>query len=300
MPEGVIIVPLDGSELSERALSYAVLFAEKMKKRVLLVTIWEGAEEALTEILPDVAGDLFKAGQEYYTNYLKDVAKRHATAGVKIDAEVILGKPADEIVKLAEERDTCFVAFATHGRSGLSRWWSGSVASELARRLRVPRLMVGPKVLAQSPKQIVIDAVLVPLDGSPRSEAALPAATEVANLFGAKVHLAEVLSPTSQAFFFDMPSPAAIDVQQELQKAAAAYLKKTGAALSGADVESKVLLGAPADALIDHGEEQGVDLVVMASHGRGGIARVTLGSVADRMVSQSPAPVYLVRPEDAG
>jgi nucleotide-binding universal stress UspA family protein len=296
MAEQLIVVPLDGSELSERAIPYATLFAETFGGHVLLVTVWEGAEEALVRALPSLADDLFKEGERHYEKYLAGVAKKYMLDGVKIDAEVLAGQPAAMILKLVEDRRAGLLALATHGRSGLGRWWYGSVAGEVAQRAKVPRLIVGPKVLSQPAKAIKVDGVLVPLDGSALSESALDAAKRIAKQFGATLYITQALSPMAQTFFFDMPSVSAIDIEGQLQTAAEEYLAGVAQRI-GSDVRVKtsVLRGPPADVLSDFVADRGIDLVVMASHGHGGLARVALGSVADRML-QSDAPVYLVRP----
>jgi len=296
MTEQLIVVPLDGSELSERAIPYATLFAKTLGGRLLLVTVWEGAEEALIRALPGSASDLFKEGERYYEKYLAGVAKKYLKDGVKIDAEVLAGQPADTILKLLEERHVDLLAIATHGRSGLGRWWSGSVAGEITHRAHVPRLVVGPKVLAQPAKAIKVDAVLVPLDGSGLAESALEHGVRIAKAFGAALHLVQVVSPASQTFLFDVPSTTSVDIAGQIEEGVREYLHSVGKRFADqAKVMSCVLRGPPADELTDYVEAHGIDLVVMASHGHGGLLRVALGSVADRM-TQSDAPVYLVRP----
>ncbi len=298
MAEQLIVVPLDGSELSERAIPYAALYAKTFGGRILLATVWEGAEDALTSVLPAVAEDLFKEGERYYEKYLAKVADKYMGEGVKIDAEVLAGNPAETILKLIEERHADVIALATHGRSGLGRWWYGSVAGEVAQRASIPRLIVGPKVLSQPAKAIKVDAVLVPLDGSQLSESALEHGIRITKAFGAALHVVQVISPASQTFLFDAPSVASVDIQSQIEKGVKEYVSQVAKRAGGStQVFTCVLRGPPADALVGYVEEHGIDLAVMASHGRGGLARVALGSVADRML-QGEAPVYVVRPAE--
>lgn len=301
MSEQLIVVPLDGSELSERAIPYAVLYARTFGGRLLFVTIWEGADDALVNVLPAVADDLLKEGERYYEKYLAKVARKYMSEGVKIDAEVLTGKPAETILKLIEQRHADVIALATHGRSGLGRWWYGSFAGEVAQEARIPRLIVGPKVLSQPTKAIKVDAILVPLDGSKLAESALEHGLRIAKAFGAALHIVQVISPVSQTFLFDTPSATSVDIVTQIEQGVEGYLKGVGQRYaSQAKVMTCVLRGAPADELVEYVEAHGVDLVVMASHGRGGLVRVALGSVADRVL-QSDAPVFLIRPteEDA-
>ncbi len=296
MAEQLIVVPLDGSELSERAIPYAALYAKTFGGRILLATVWEGAEQALIATLPAVADDLFKEGQQHYEKYLAKVAEKYLADGVKIDAEVLTGNPADTILKTIEERHAGVLALATHGRSGLGRWWYGSVAGEIAQQAAIPRIIVGPKVLSQPTKAIKVDGVLVPLDGSKLSESALDHGVRIAKAFGAALHIVQAISPVSQTYLFDIPSVTSVDIQSKIEEGVEEYVKTCGQRHAAeVDVKMSVLRGPPADVLVDYVEAQGIDLVVMASHGRGGLARVALGSVADRML-QSDAPVFLIRP----
>ena len=298
MSEQLIVVPLDGSELSERAIPYATLHAKTFGGRLLLATVWEGAEDALTSILPAVAEDLFKEGERYYEKYLAKVAEKYMADGVKVDAEVLAGNAAETILKLIDDRHADVLALATHGRSGLGRWWYGSVAGEVAQEARIPRLIVGPKVLSQPAKAIKVDAVLVPLDGSKLSESALEHGVRIAKAFDAALHIAQVISPVSQTFLFDVPSATSVDIATQIEQGVEEYLKGVGQRFANeAKVMTCVLRGAPADELVEYVEAHGIDLVVMASHGRGGLARVALGSVADRLL-QGDAPVYLIRPTE--
>lgn len=298
MSEQLIVVPLDGSELSERAIPYAALYAKTFGGRLLLATVWEGAEDALTSILPAVAEDLFKEGERYYEKYLAKVAEKYMVDGVKIDAEVLAGNAAETILKLIEDRHADVLALSTHGRSGLGRWWYGSVAGEVAQRASIPRLIVGPKVLSQPAKAIKVDAVVVPLDGSKLSESALEHGVRIAKAFDAALHIVQVISPASQTFLFDVPSVTSVDIATQIEQGVEEYLKGVGQRLANeAKVMTCVLRGPPADELVEYVETHGVDLVVMASHGRGGLVRVALGSVADRLL-QGDAPVYLIRPTE--
>jgi nucleotide-binding universal stress UspA family protein len=274
-----------------------VSLAKAIDARLSFVTVWEGAERALIESLPDAAADLFRRGEEHYESYLQGVTKAVREQGVDTEAEVRIGEPEEEILKLVDEKQARILALASHGRSGLSRWWYGSVAGKLVHEAKVPTLVVGPKALETGPGAGAIRRMLVPLDGSEMSESVLPLAGELARGLGAEVHLAEVLRWTSQAFIYGVPEVTIAQVDHDLVHAANKYLAQAAARLpSGLTVETDVLRGTPADALVDFVAEKDVDLIVMASHARAGLERAALGSVADRML-QAIAPVLLVRPE---
>ena len=100
MADQTIVVPLDGSELAERALPHAAVYAKALGARLLLITVWEGAEEALTKVLPAVAEDLLGAGERYYETYLAGACKKLQAPGLTVDAEVLSGHTVDEIVRI--------------------------------------------------------------------------------------------------------------------------------------------------------------------------------------------------------
>jgi len=293
-----IVVALDTSELSEGAIPYAVSLAKATGARLSFVTVWEGGERALISSLPDVASDIFKRGEEYYENYLQGIAKKVRAQGVDTEAEVRTGEPDEEILALVNQRKAGMLVIASHGRSGLSRWWYGSVAAKLVREAPVPTLIVGPKALESGPGAGAIRRILVPLDGSEMAEQALPPAGKLATGLGAEVHLAEAVRWVSQAFIYGVPEVTIAQVDEDLEAAARTYLAQARKKLpKETKVEAHIMRGMPADALIDLVADKEIDLVVMASHARSGLARIALGSVADRMV-QGKAPVLLIRPEE--
>ena len=135
--------------------------------------------------------------------------------------------------------------------------------------------------------------IMVPLDGSAFAEAALPLALEISRRTGAKVHLATVLEPVT-SFAYEGWEGAAVEwSEQYLEDVTSRIEGKAGGALTHA-----VLNGHTVETLGRECAERSVDVVVMASHGRGALSRVWLGSVADGFVRQSPVPVVLVRPDD--
>lgn len=142
-------------------------------------------------------------------------------------------------------------------------------------------------------------SILVPLDGSPASEAALPLAVAVARAVGAHVELVHVheLAPLlGNAPVLDTALDT--DVGRGMGQSVAALAERlTGAA--GVPVTATLLMGPVAASLQQHAADQGTHLIVMSTHGRGGLTRAWLGSVADRLIRSAPAPVLLVRPDTA-
>lgn len=135
--------------------------------------------------------------------------------------------------------------------------------------------------------------ILVPLDGSAFAEASLPMALELSRRTGANVHLATVLEPVT-SFAYEGWEGAAVEWSQK-------YLEDVVDRISddaGGEVSMSILNGHTVEMLQGEAEAKGVDLVVMASHGRGALSRLWLGSVVDGFVRQTHLPVLLVRPDE--
>ncbi len=146
-----------------------------------------------------------------------------------------------------------------------------------------------------------IHTILVPLDRSERAERALPVAERLAAASGSRLLLVQVSEPV--ATLRDFPGPALVPtVYQELaeieDQLTREYLGRVAKEVrsKGLPVETRGLWGQPAPTLLDLVDAEHIDLVVMASHGYGGVERFAFGSVADRMIHHGRSPVFMVRP----
>jgi nucleotide-binding universal stress UspA family protein len=297
--QGPIIIPLDGSELAETALPYAAALAEGLRTHLVLITAWEGTESDLAKTFPAMAMEIEKGAQNYFTQYLDGVRARYGR-GDQARAIIRVGDAAEEILKAVDETGARMLVIATHGRSGVGRWIYGSTAGRLLRTSHVPVVAVGPNVRAQSTEHVGLKHLMVPLDGSPLSEAALPVAVSVATSLGARVSLVRSVRWAVQAYPYSLPDAYVPQIDEELEAGAKAYLRRMEEELKGkVEVDAFVVRGGIADGLMDVVDKQAVDLVVMTTHARAGIARAALGSTADRML-QGKAPVMLVPPDVAG
>lgn len=151
-------------------------------------------------------------------------------------------------------------------------------------------MVVGPKALAEGPPKGAFRKILVPLDGSHLAESALRPALELADAMDAGLVLAQVLRWATQTYAFGVPDIHVARLDRELTEAAQEYLSRAKDGLrTDRKVDARVLRGPPAEELIDLVEAEEIDVVVMASHTRAGLARAALGSMADRML-QGPGP----------
>ncbi len=293
--KGPILIPLDGSELAEGALAYGVAFAKALGERVVLVTAWEGTETELASGFPAMAMEIEQKASDFYATYLEGIRARIGDS-VHVETHVVTGDAAEQILKAADTVQARLLVIATHGRSGIGRWVYGSTASRLMRESHIPVVAVGPHALQRSTAEVSVNHLMVPLDGSPLSEAALPVAQDLAAALKGRISLVRAVRWAVQTYPYSLPDAYIPQVDQELEAGAKAYLQNQEAAVKTVPVDAFVVRGAVADGLLDVVEKQAVDLVVMTTHARRGLARAALGSTADRML-QGTAPVLLVPPE---
>jgi len=276
-----ILVPLDGSETAEASLAYVELLPSE---RVRLLAV-ECDQVDLTAVC--TAARDCKA-------YLEAVAAPLREQGRDVDTLVAFGNPAEQILALAAAAD--LVVMGSHGHGGVRRFVLGSVADQVARHAPVPVMIVrgGPG----SPMAVQVTRIIVPLDGSDLAEQAVPVAAALVADLGVPVHLMRVLDfdalrATVQAGIH--ASAAYMRSQEEVQHHAEEYLAEQAQELRNRDLTAtaEVFTGSPAVTLLDAIRPD--DLVVMTTHGRGGVRRWLLGSVADKLVRAAASPVLLVR-----
>jgi nucleotide-binding universal stress UspA family protein len=306
-----ILVPLDGSLVAETALPPALALARALAGSLTLLRVTPptlGAEPLAEAIqAPVITYRPRPQDRDQADAYLAGVAQRLDAGGVPVRILVLRGDPATAIVQYAQEAPGVrLIAMATHGRSGVSRWVFGSVAEKVLRATPAPLLLVRPDADGMAPPPVhplPYRTIVVPLDGSPFAEQALDQAYAVAAATGASLLLVAVASEPDEflaAEVGDIPVWMLEDRLAETERLQA-YLQQQATRLTNAGlaVEIQVRAGSPATAILDAAEEAAADLIVMATHGRSGLQRFWLGSVALKVVQSARTPVLLVRAQDA-
>ena len=303
-PPRSILVPLDGSPLAERALPLATALARRSGARVRLALVHRMPPPPF---MPDAArlyATVEGAIRQGEHDYLHAIAARISGALERPASAVILeGEPADALGKHVRDAGTDLVVMTTHGRGPVQRAWLGCVADRLVRSLDIPVLLVPPP--ASADEMVVADTtisrILVPLDGSALAEATLEHAVGLARMFDAPIELIQVVPP---AVFEPEPPvafPSGIDEQltsirksiaQDYLDDVAERLRERGVAATATAVVGASVAGTLAD--LAHADS--TDLVAIATHGRSGLPRLVLGSVADKLVRSAKTPVLVCRP----
>ncbi len=293
-----ILVPLDTSTESAKALSIATAIARAAHARVtLLHAISLVPTYAAAPMSIPYSGAIYQRAADdeviRATSYLKATAQQMHDCGVEqVDVEVMMGSAVQAIN--ASIRDCDLIVMTTHGRTGIARTMLGSVADEVVRGANLPVLLVSARHQIAETNGCApnFTRILVPLDGSQLAEQALPIAGAMAEIEGAEVLLLNVVP--MEAHPANRPITDNRDVKADM------YLNQAGVCVLPADVQFETLEsgGEPGAAIVNIAREHGCDLIVMSTHGRGGFSRMRLGSVADEVLSQLPVPVLLMHGQD--
>jgi nucleotide-binding universal stress UspA family protein len=285
MTDLTILIPLDGSKPAELALSFLDALRPLGDLRVRLLSVIDSDEVARAE-----DESRAEAAAAQYLDAVGD--KMEAARGLKTDRVRRIGRPYAEILEEARDQDVNLILMSTHGRTlspGEDRL--GSVADKVVRGASCPTLLVGPH--ASAPLELGL--ITVPLDGSHLAAEALPVARALAERTNAGLRLVRAVQyPISVES--DSIGSLATDVVESLELTASLYLSEARLELETSQpVETAVLRGPPAQALLSDIQENPPDLLVMTSHGRTGFIKWALGSVTDRMI-RGPVPVLVLRP----
>lgn len=301
-----ILVPLDGSPLAERVLAYVPLLARTLSAHVQLIHVVSPADsyhlfvdqiEVATALgdLPVMQYASPKRAEDVLSYqahaYLDKVAAQLQTHDVDISCTVCYGTPVEAIVQEAIDTQATLIALATHGYGGIRRWALGSVADKVIRATTTPVFVVREVAPANEP---MLKRLLVPLDGSALARAALPLATELAARSQAELQLFTVLPPPLDEAYSPLHT-ISLD-QTKLHDLVKRELADHDAVLCNQQVTitTRLSFGFPAEAIVNEAIASNADLIVMGTHGYGGVQRWVLGSVADKVLRASPIPLLLV------
>jgi nucleotide-binding universal stress UspA family protein len=307
-----ILVPLDGSSFSEGALPLALSIARRAAASLQLLYVHPPWEAAYPEVALEYFESLTSVNAEIKTRqraYLDALVQRlQQFYPGKVEAAVRDGAIAATIRQHVSERGIDLVVMTTHGRGTVARAWLGSVADDLVRDLPVPVLLVRPGEAApEFGREVAMKHVLVPLDGSKLAEQIIEPALALGTVMNAEFTLLRVVKPVlppvtqPPAFFQGMQAlvEAAAKIQMDLVNKARADLDGIAARLQARQVNVRVRVTVaeqPASTILEMATTGAVDLVAMETHGRRGLSRLLLGSVADKVLRCSTVPLLVHMP----
>jgi nucleotide-binding universal stress UspA family protein len=313
-----ILVPLDGTPLSESALPAAGQIARASGGRLVLATVLSVPILSTTGEYDPLSSEQVTVEWHDAEVYLQRVQLLPVLADIDTRYTVDMGSPETALPEAISSNQSDLLVMTSHGRTGLARWALGSVSQHLVRYAGVPVLLFrehGSKLQSPHPDMEHLFRVLVCLDGSEFAEASLTPAAQLALALGgetekgasparqAGLHLV-LVTPPSEVDQSKSPPALGLAGAKEYLAAVADRMKQEYPALTlswsvgvGADTAKTIVRVAESGEDVEGaGVIGGCDVVALSTHGRTGIARWTMGSVTERVLDSSSLPALVVRP----
>jgi nucleotide-binding universal stress UspA family protein len=296
---GTFLVPLDGSAPAEQALLYAVRLTRAHDGHLVLV------RAALAPLPTGLDWESQQLAEVYHAQtYLQGVRDRLASAGLSVETVAPYGRPAEQILKVANQVEATGIVMSSRGRTGMGHLLHGSVAESVLAGSRMPVLLVratpaGVTSVDFEPTEL---RALVALDGSNFAESALPAAIDLTGRSGelilcrvvpSQVTVVDAVDGSSILAYVEQPDEATLQpVRDELDELAVRLSQEQ----PDLRVTVELRVGAPTQGIVEAAVDRHAALIVMTSHGRTGLSRALLGSVAGTVLRVGTVPVLVVRP----
>jgi nucleotide-binding universal stress UspA family protein len=302
-----ILVPLDGSPFAERAVAYAAELATAAEASLFLVRTAERSPH------PHVGQQ--NAHEQQAQVYLEEVRGRLQETGVAADVAVPPGHAPEALVAEVDRQKPDLIVATSHGHSGLRHTLLGGVAEAIVAAGQAPVLLLGQSAMEEAPsfRSLVGRSVLLLLDGSALAEAALPVALELARVLASKLILFKAVDlyklpyavPTELTTVPELDVQLAWDASFDV-KEAEAYLslvmKRLNRQAPDTAIDTRIQVGDLVeqvrgfDSAANRGAEAGIGLIVMATHGRTGLAEALWRSTAHNVLRATACPLVLVHP----
>lgn len=296
-----ILVPLDGSDLAECVLPHVKALANRhTDARITFLYVVPAMDIPMTDtsFKKKIEGEAKAAAD----NYIKKLAAKPGFKSIS-SGKVLVGKPAETIIDYATRNKADLIVMATHGRSGISQWFYGSVANKVLHGSKIPLWLVkaGTCDVEYENKPLKI---LVPLDGSKVAESVLPHVKELPlQLPGNKlefilIRVCEIFAPP-----ISYPPPMSMNWDEYLayerakcKQICLAYLASIRKRLTKHLPKTRTIVpeGNPAEEIIKYVERHSIDLIVMSTHGKTGINKLAFGSIAEKVLKGAQSPVLLI------
>ncbi len=294
-----IIFATDFSDCAVHAQIYAFAFASRFKAELHIA-------HAVDTTYPAYAGVYgFGAEVEHHIGEVKKQALQDLAAvttaardaGLTAHTHLLIGRPAEAIVDEAQKLDCELIITGTHGRSAVDHFLFGSNAEQIVRYSPVPVLAIKPREreFVSNSGKFTLKRVLCPCDLSPLTEEAAGFAAEVCRIFGAELTLLHVIDNRLE-YPLVMPDAAIFD-PEKIRSVATERLNAIAAKLKGVKVKVEVITGIPDKLIAQAAKDRSADLIVMTTHGRGGLSRALLGSTAEKIVRITTVPTLTIRPK---
>lgn len=296
-----ILVPLDGSKLSETVLPMASMIAQQNHARMILFHVIE-------EKPPNtIHGEHHLTDQQEASAYLDEVL-RTLPDGINTDRHVHTNAEkdvADSIVEHSRELGVDLIAMCAHGQSGLQKRIFGNIAQEVLNRGDVPVLLISPEKEAEV-QSCSCQRILVPLDGDPDHEAGLDMAVELSQSCHASLHLVMVIPDLSSlpgeqaASAVLLPNAASALLELDCEEGELYLAELIGKLLDEhIEVTGEVQRGDPARQIVQSAMQSKADMIVLGTHSKTAMDAFWSGSVTPKLATQTHLPLLLVPVHDS-
>lgn len=287
-----IMVPVDFSEHAALALGHAALVARSFDSRLELVHVVEQvlhSHPSFWSAEPALADELHRQSLASAVGLLSDFSRAHEAAlGSNVECRVLSGSLPGALADHAAELAVDLIVMTTHGRTGFARWLMGSVCERLLRVAPCSVLVVRGPQPAPIPH---IGRILVAVDLSEASRRALTTASELAARLGASLEALHVWA----APFYGEAAAGLLDRMRDNARAELDAFVEGSQLASGVDVERTIVSGSPTRAIGEHAAERRPELLVLGTHGHGGLQRLVLGSVAESLARYAGCSTLVIR-----
>lgn len=294
-----LLVPLDGSALAERAISPAFAIARSLDNDTpCTLHLFRVVPPLLMTIDPTLYAETLSFAEEEAREYLLAIQNEWESDQTPAVAEVETGPVAESIIHYAQKKQINLIVMSSHGRSGIGRWVYGSVAEKVMRQACCATLII------RQPKEAApLDTfrhILVCLDGSTLAEQVLTPILVLSRTMQAQVTFLRVVPPSHMAVETLALEQFLEQVEKIEQHNARIYLSQLLKCLPTGEspIHLEVVMGPPAESIIDYAQENDVDLIAMCSHGRSGLSRWVYGSVAEKVLRGASCSTFIIRGEE--
>lgn len=293
-----ILFPTDFSRCSDQALVHALSLAERY-----------GAELSIVHVLLPLEYDPYAIGHHLppleslqqeidglSSNQVKAAKEEKSYRDIAIKQSTIRGiSAAPALLQFADEQKADLIVMGTHGRRGINHFMLGSVAEEVVRLAPCPVVTI--REFRKQPPATHFSQILVPVDFSGFSRDAISQAKWFAQDFGATVRILHIIEEVIHPSFYVTGQTSLSTWLPEVEATALREMKRLADDAPGPDVplEFHIKEGRAAVDIVGFAKKNGIDLIVMASHGLTGIEHLLLGSVAEKVVRMSPCPLFTLK-----
>jgi len=293
-----ILVCLDGSSLSELCLPDAIQLARTFGSAITLLRVLPPVLDAGAQPCVDALdSEIAKLEAEAYLHRVEQEIT--SASDLRVDTRVEQGHAAERIVALSHELGADLTALGSHGESGLTQWALGGTVRQVLAELRGSVLVGRSTPRPQAPPGARA-RILVPLDGTPRSESVLPTIASIARAGGAEVVLAHIAQEPAETVMLSSEEDLALsrELAARLEAGASRYLERLRSQLAREGTPARALVLRRADvlgSLLDVVQREGVDLVVLSAHGATCNPAHPFGSVSAHLLAHSTVPVLVLQ-----